>query len=168
MAKIAIWAASTGKNMELSQKFAEDIQAKGHESDIIDLCGLDFPMFTPERAANGADIEGMSDLMERLSASDAWVIVAPEYNGLTPPSLSNTVAWLSKQGDDFRALFNGRPVGLATASGGNGEYVITGMRIQFGYLGCTVLGRVVIAKSWKEANPDSIATVVNDLLAIVA
>lgn len=168
MGKIAIWAASTGKNMELAEKFSAEVENQGHEADIVDLIGLDFPLFTPELAATIMPLDGMEDLMQRLSSADAWVICAPEYNGLTPPSLANTVAWLSKEGDDFRALFNCKPVGLSTHSGGGGEYAISAMRLQFGYLGSTVVGRVVISKSWKEANPESITAVVESLSAIIS
>jgi len=168
MGKVAIWAASTGKNMELAEKFADEIKLQGHDADIVDLCGLEFPLFSPKLAATIMPLDGMADLMLRLSSADAWVVCAPEYNGLNPPSLANTVAWLSKEGDDFRALFHEKPVGLATASGGGGEYVITAMRMQFAYLGCTVVGRVVISKSWKEANPESITAVVDSLNKLIS
>ncbi len=168
MAKIAIWAASTGKNMELAEKFAAEIKSLGIEADIVDLCELEFPLFTPKAATEETPLAGMSELMERLGSADGWVVCAPEYNGLTPVTLSNTVAWLSKEGEEFRALFNGTPVALASASGGGGEYAITAMRMQFGYLGCTVIGRVVISKSWKEANPESIADVAGRLGGLVS
>lgn len=167
MGKIAIWAASTGKNLELAQLFAEEVKKQGCDTDIIDLCELGFPLFTPEVAATSRPLPGMDELMERLSSADGWVVCAPEYNGLTPPSLSNVVAWLSKEGDDFRDLFNCKPCALATASGGGGEYAITAMRMQFTYLGVTLIGRVVISKSWKGANPESIEAVVERLLSII-
>jgi NAD(P)H-dependent FMN reductase len=154
--------------MELAEKFAEEVENKGFEADIVDLCGLNFPLFTPELARTIMPLDGMSELMQRLSSADAWVICAPEYNGLTPPSLANTVSWLSKEGEDFRALFNGKPVGLATASGGGGEYIISAMRMQFAFLGCTIVGRVVISKSWKEANPASITAVVDSLSKLIS
>ena len=49
---------------------------------------------------------------------EKWVICAPEYNGSIPPILSNFIAWLSISGDDFRNLFNGQPIAIATFSGG--------------------------------------------------
>ena len=97
------------------------------------------------------------------SSADSWMIVAPEYNGSMPPTLNNAVAWLSTEWQDFRALFNRRKVGLATHSGGGGEHVIMAMRHMFAFLGCIVLGRNCVSNKNKEANPETIEDMLNQL-----
>ena len=92
------------------------------------------------------------------------MICAPEYNGSIPPCLSNAIAWLSVQGDDFRGLFNGRPVAIATHSGGGGMEALISMRIQLAHLGAEVMGRQLLSNYAKPANDDSIDDLLQRLL----
>ncbi|MEB3171260.1 MAG: NAD(P)H-dependent oxidoreductase, partial [Synechococcaceae cyanobacterium] len=78
-----------------------------------------------------------------------------------PPVLTSAIAWLSVQGDDFRALFNGRPIAIATHSGGGGVEVLTVLRIQLAHLGAHVVGRQLVATRAKPAKDESI----DDLIA---
>ena len=71
----------------------------------------------------------VTPLQQKLMASPRWVICAPEYNGSIPPSFTNAIAWLSVMGDDFRVLFNGRPIAMATFSGGGGMELLLSLRI---------------------------------------
>jgi chromate reductase len=89
------------------------------------------------------------------------VICAPEYNGSIPPVLTSAIAWLSVQGEDFRSLFNGRPIAIATHSGGGGHTVLTALRLQLAHLGAQVVGRQLVSNNAKPAKDSSIA----DLLA---
>jgi NAD(P)H-dependent FMN reductase len=135
----------------------------GHEAEIVNLAELDFPMFTVARSKELDVIPGMAELKAAMSSADSWMVIAPEYNGSMPPTLNNTVAWLSTEWKDFRALFNRRKVGLATHSGGGGEHVIMAMRQMFSYLGCNVLGRKLVSNKNKEANPETIEDMLNQL-----
>ncbi|MGY8745749.1 MAG: NADPH-dependent FMN reductase, partial [Candidatus Poseidoniales archaeon] len=141
MAKILMITATSDNNLALAQKFADTAREMGHDAEVVNLAELDMPMFTVARSKELDVVPGMAELKEAMSSADSWMIVAPEYNGSMPPTLNNTVAWLSTQWKDFRALFNRRKVGLATHSGGGGEHVIMAMRQMFSYLGCNVLGR---------------------------
>lgn len=165
MAHVTLLTASDGMNMLLANKFADQATAMGHTTDIIDLMGLEWPVYTNKLAKSGFEPESVKDVMSRMDKGDGWVSIAPEYNGSLPSALNNTVAWLSKQGDDFRALFNGRKVGLATHSGGGGDHVIMAMRQQFGYLGCNVIGRSLTSTFSKEANPETIESILTQLCA---
>ena len=162
MAKIVIWQSSTGMNKMLAEKFAAQIEQAGHEYDIVDLVGLDLPLFTPAGKKAGGP-QQLPDLIKRFDDCDAWIVCAPEYNGATPPVLSNLIAWLSIVGDDFRAVFNQRPVAISTFSGGGGAHVNVVMRQQFGFLGCNVLGRELLSNFSKEPNPDTIKAIVDEL-----
>jgi NAD(P)H-dependent FMN reductase len=89
-------------------------------------------------------------------ASPRWVICAPEYNGSIPPCLTNAIAWLSVQSNDFRALFNGRPIVIATFSGGGGMELLLSLRIQLTHLGAEVVGRQLLSNFSKPAKDESI------------
>ena len=155
--------ATSDNNLALAQKFADAAREMGHDADLVNLAELDMPLFTAARSKEIDSVPGMAELKEAMSSADSWMVIAPEYNGSMPPTINNTVAWLSTQWNDFRALFNSRKVGLATHSGGGGEHVIMAMRQMFSYLGCNVLGRKLVSNKDKEANPETIEDMLNQL-----
>ena len=163
MAKILVITATSDNNLALAENFAATAREMGHEADIVNLAELDFPMFTVARSKELDVVPGMAELKAAMSSADSWMIVAPEYNGSMPPTLNNAVAWLSTEWQDFRELFNRRKVGLATHSGGGGEHVIMAMRQMFSYLGCNVIGRKLVSNKDKEANPETIEDMLNQL-----
>jgi chromate reductase, NAD(P)H dehydrogenase (quinone) len=160
-----ILSATTGHNLELAQAFADEATAQGGHPQTIAIPELGLPLYDSLSADAGAG-RGLATLEQALKEHKSLVICAPEYNGSVPPGLSNAIAWLSVVSDDFRALFNGRPVALATHSGGGGNKVLLAMRQQLSHLGCTVLGREVLTTVQKPANPEAIAALVSQLLAI--
>lgn len=163
MAHLVLIVASDGKNMDLANNFAQTADELGHTTDLIDLSALNWPLYTNNKANSGFELENIADVVSRLDSADAWIAIAPEYNGSIPPTLNNTIAWLSKQGGNFRALFNGRKVGLATHSGGGGNRLIVAMLSQFNYLGADVLGRSLISTDSKTANPETIKAIIGGL-----
>ena len=163
MAHLAFIIASDGNNASLARDVAVLAQDQGHTVDHIQLNGYDFPLYTAERERVTDAISGLAELMERMATAEAWFVFAPEYNGSHPPVLNNAIAWLSRQGDDFRRLFRDRPVALGTHSGGGGAHVIMSMRQQFSYLGCNVIGRSLVTNKNKTANPDSVNAMLNSL-----
>lgn len=162
MAKILAIAASDGNNLKLANHWLEIGIENGHEMEIIDLCSTDLPLYTPSRDKEGRP-DGVAELEACLKEADAWIICAPEYNGAMPPTLNNAIAWLSTHGDDFRGIFNGKAVALSTHSGGGGNSIITVMRTQFSYLGCNVVGRSVISNKNKQANPEAMSFILEQL-----
>ena len=156
---LLVIAASNGENLKLAQRFASQANALGQTAEVLDLTTVDLPLFTPRRQQQ-ASPEAVAPLEQQLMASPRWVICAPEYNGSIPPSLTNAIAWLSVQGNDFRALFNGRPVAMATFSGGGGMELLLSLRIQLTHLGAQVVGRQLLSNHAKPPQDESI----NDLL----
>ena len=146
---VVILAASSGHNLTLANRFHETFLKHNVESQVVDLTKLDWPVYTPEVEQNpdsSPDTSLLSDLM--ISAS-VFVVCAPEYNGLVPPCLNNSIAWLSVQCDDFRFLFNNKTVLLATHSGGGGAHCLMAMRQQFSHLGSNVIGRTMTLNKTK-------------------
>jgi NAD(P)H-dependent FMN reductase len=159
---LLVIAASNGENLKLAERFASAAREQGHSAEVLDLTSVALPLFTPRAQAAGTP-PALADLEARLSAHPRWVICAPEYNGSIPPVLTSAIAWLSVQGDDFRALFNGRPVAIATHSGGGGHTVMTALRLQLAHLGAHVVGRQLVSNSSHPAKDDSIADLITRL-----
>ena len=156
---LLVIAASNGENLKLAQRFAEKARQLNQSVVLLDLTTIDLPLFTP-RTQSQATPEAVHPLQQQLMGARRWVICAPEYNGSIPPCLTNAIAWLSVQGNDFRALFNGRPVAMATFSGGGGMELLLSLRIQLTHLGAQVVGRQLLSNHAKPPQDESI----NDLL----
>jgi chromate reductase, NAD(P)H dehydrogenase (quinone) len=153
---LLVIAASNGENLKLAERFASTAMEQGRTAEVLDLTTVALPLFTPRALAAGTPPE-LTDLEARLRASPRWVICAPEYNGSIPPVLTSAIAWLSVQGNDFRALFNSRPIVIATHSGGGGYTILTALRLQLAHLGAHVVGRQLVSNSSHPAKDDSIA-----------
>lgn len=163
MAKFLMITATSGTNLELAERFADVARDKGHHADIVDLAAMDLPMFTVARSSDPKQSPDVSELTEQMIDADAWIVVAPEYNGSFPPTLNNAIAWLSRDWKNFRKMCTGKPVGLATHSGGGGAHVIMAMRSMFAFLGADVMGRSLTSGRNKDANPETIDAMVDNL-----
>ena len=160
---LIVLTASNGENLKLAERFVHAAAAQNATADLIDLTRLDLPLFTPRVKAAGAGPD-LETLRDKLRQAPRWVICAPEYNGSIPPVLTNAIAWLSVQGDDFRALFNGRPIAMASFSGGGGMELLMSLRIQLTHLGAQVVGRQLLSNYAKPAKDESIADLIQRLL----
>ncbi len=159
-----ILAASNGHNLTLATRVAREAELQGHVFHVIDLVAVGLPLYTPAaEAAGGGAHPGLDALAHQLRFQGRLWVCAPEYNGSLPPTLNNALAWLSRGSSDFRELFSGLPVALATHSGGGGQKVLSAMRLQFAHLGCSVLGRELLSTDQKPANPASISAMVAEL-----
>tara|TARA_Y100000589_G_C26975177_1_gene556221 strand:+ start:129 stop:653 length:525 start_codon:yes stop_codon:yes gene_type:complete len=161
---LIIISASCGKNLELSQKFLEKSCELNISSDILDLTTLDLPLFNPRiHTKENIPVE-ILEIKEKLFNRKKWIICAPEYNGSIPPIFSNFIAWLSISGDDFRDLFNGQPIAIATFSGGVGLELLTSLRIQLVHLGSQVLGRQLLSSYSKAIDTKTIEDIIKRLV----
>jgi NAD(P)H-dependent FMN reductase len=163
IAHLVFLLASTGNNKTLAENVGVRAQELGHDVDILSLNDYEFPLYSTKMEEKTDALPGLDNLIDRLAQADAWMVFAPEYNGSYPPVLNNAIAWLSRQGDDFRQLFRDRTVALATHSGGGGSHVIMAMRMQFSFLGCNVIGRSLMTNNKKPANPDTVAALINSM-----
>ena len=160
---LIIISASCGKNLELSQKFLEKSCELNMHSEILDLTTLDIPLFNPRiHTKDNIPVE-IINIKKKLFTIEKWIICAPEYNGSIPPILSNFIAWLSISGDDFRNLFNGQPIAIATFSGGIGLELLTSLRIQLVHLGSQVLGRQLLSSYSKPIDSNTLEDIIKRL-----
>lgn len=163
MAHLVFVHASDGNNAVLAKSVGQQATSMGHTVDYVSLNAYDFPVYTVATEKNTATLPGLQDLQDRLEAGDSWFVFAPEYNGSYPPVLNNAIAWLSREGEDFRRIFRGRTVALGTHSGGGGQHVIMAMRMQFSFLGCNVVGRSLVTNSKKSANPETVDAILQSM-----
>ncbi len=161
---LLIITASNGENLKLAKRFIQIGSNLGKEMELLDLTSLDLPLYNPRIHKK----EGIPPLVKSLSIKmrsiPHWVICAPEYNGSIPPVFTSALAWLSVQENDFRTLFNGRPIAIATFSGGGGMELLLSMRIQLTHLGAQVVGRQLISNHNKPAKDESIEDLLKRLV----
>ncbi len=160
---LIIISASNGKNLEISKQFLNKSSELKISSEILDLTELNIPLYNPRIHSKNKIPNEIIELKKKLFATEKWIICAPEYNGSIPPILSNFIAWLSISGDDFRNLFNGQPIAIATFSGGPGIELITSLRIQLAHLGSQVVGRHLSASYSKPADENTIEDIIKRL-----
>jgi len=161
---LLVIAASNGENLKLAHRFAAEARHQGGSADVLDLTALPLPLFTPQ--GQGEPHPAVAQLEQTLNGATRWVICAPEYNGGIPPVLTSAIAWLSVQGSDFRALFNGRPVVIATHSGGAGQTMMACLRLQLAFLGAEVVGRQLVSHRHNPAKDETIADLTRRLLGM--
>ena len=164
---LLILAASCGENLKLADRFADAAVSIGRLAQVIDLTADPPPLFTP-RSQQVIRPQQVLQLQTALAGASHWLICAPEYNGSIPPVLTSAIAWLSVQGDDFRALFNHRPIAIASHSGSGGIECLTALRIQLAHLGAHVVGRQLVCHAEKPARQESIAAVLEALFKLSA
>tara|TARA_A100001037_G_scaffold94899_1_gene86355 strand:+ start:355 stop:879 length:525 start_codon:yes stop_codon:yes gene_type:complete len=161
---LLVIAASNGENLQLAKRFIKIGDQLGTKSELLDLTSLDLPLYNPRTHAQNGIPSLIKQLSLKMAAIPYWVICAPEYNGSIPPVFTSTLAWLSVQGDDFRYLFNGRPIAMASFSGGGGMELLLSLRIQLTHLGAQVVGRQLMSNNNKPAQDTSIEDLLKRLM----
>jgi len=165
MKNIGILVASVNKNMELALNIQEVVTELGAKSEVINLVALDLPMYSSIVEDEKGIPREVTELATKLLTFDALIIVSPEYNGSMPPVLNNAIAWVSRVGDDFRAIVNQKFVALASHSGGGGMRGNDAVRAMFSYVGANVLSREIINNYSKEYKKETVENIVKELIA---
>ncbi len=161
---LLVITASNGENLQLAKRFITTGQALGLKTKLLDLTTLDLPLYNPRTHAEMGVPALAKSLSQNIGSINHWVICAPEYNGSIPPVLTNAIAWLSVQGDDFRQLFNGRPIAMASFSGGGCMELLISLRIQLTHLGAQVVGRHLASNKNNPAKDESIEDILKRLI----
>ncbi len=161
---ILVITASNGENLKLAHRFLQISSELNVTAELLDLTSLELPLYNPRTHAQSGIPATAKQLNADMSSIPRWIICAPEYNGSIPPVFTSALAWLSVQGDDFRNLFNGRPIGMATFSGGGGMELLISLRIQLTHLGAQVVGRQLLSNNNKPAEDDSIRDLVKRIM----
>jgi len=166
MSKIGILVASAGNNRKLGDKLQELATSLNVETQIINLVDLNLPLYSTVEEERSGIPDTAKDLAEQILALNAFIIVAPEYNGVMPPVLNNAMAWTSRSTDSWRDAFNDKIVGLATHSGGGGAKGLQAMRIMYQHLGANILARELLTTYEKPLNEDSAKKMIEQLIKL--
>jgi chromate reductase len=138
--KVFVCSASLRK-ASLNRKLAAlAARVAGATGAIVDLASMDefaVPIYDGDHEAAHGIPEGAAAFHRRLTASDAFIIASPEYNGSMPGGFKNLIDWTSR----FRPQpFDGRHGLLMSASpslaGGNRG--LWALRVPFEHLGTRV------------------------------
>jgi len=156
MQEYLVIVSSVNQNMSLAKSIVEELSSLGKSAEIIDIVRLDLPMYTSVLEEASGIPSVVKEIVAQMQSVEGYIFVAPEYNYSIPPTLTNYVAWISRVGDDFRALFNEKVVLNATFSGGGGDDVLNAMRIQFTRLGGVVIPREVKVNYQQALNQKSL------------
>jgi chromate reductase, NAD(P)H dehydrogenase (quinone) len=166
MFKIGILVASSGNNMKLALKLQELAIEQGSKVELIDLVDLNLPLYsTKEEEKNGVPTQ-VKELASKILDLKAFIIIAPEYNGVMPPVLNNAMAWTSRSTKDWRDAFNEKTVGLATHSGGGGTKGLQAMRMMFQHLGANVIAREILTTYEKPLNEHTANNMIIQLIKL--
>ena len=163
MSKIGIIVASANNNQKLAIELQKIAIELNYDSEIINLVDYNLPLYsTIEEEKNGIP-ESVLDLATRIIDLKAFIIVAPEYNGVMPPVLNNAMAWTSRATKNWRDAFDDKIVALATHSGGGGQKGLQAMRIMFQHLGANILAREILTTYDKPLNKNSAISILQNL-----
>lgn len=118
-------AREASLNRRLAAVAAAAAPSLGLQPSTFDLHALDLPIYHGDLEAASGIPPGAHRLREAIAASDALLVVTPEYNGFPTPLFINAFDWLSRiQPRDGQpsglATTANKPVGLLSASTGPG------------------------------------------------
>ena len=71
------------------------------------------------------------------------IICGPEYNGSTPPIITNAIAWISVGTSYWKDAFRDKVFLIASSSGGPGTKFIATMRLQLEHLGSMIISESI-------------------------
>ncbi|AMK16653.1 putative flavoprotein [Sphingobium sp. MI1205] len=99
--------------IRLADYLVTGFQDLGHKAELVDAMAVNLPMLDQRYSdyPPGEAPTAMAALAERLTAADAFVFVAGEYNRGVQPGLKNLV-------DHYLKEFDRRPAGIASYSAG--------------------------------------------------
>ncbi len=128
-------------NNELAGIIGSKIAGHGHTVESRTMRDIDSPTYDADVENESGMAAGAARFTAALKASDAFVIVSPEYNFSIPGGLKNAIDWASRGADQ---PFMKRPSFLASASPGliGGNRGLWALRVPLEALGSPVYPRM--------------------------
>ncbi|HEU4457593.1 MAG TPA: NAD(P)H-dependent oxidoreductase [Methylibium sp.] len=120
MSKVLVIPGSQRKgslNLQLATLVAERLKQHQAQPTLVDLRALALPIYDGDLEAEQGVPVGAKALVEQFAASDAVVVVSPEYNAFPPPLLMNAIDWATRV-PEHKTAMGGKPCLLASASPG--------------------------------------------------
>ena len=158
MSKILIISATKGANFQLAQKISNILTL---DNEVLTLEDYPMPMYVPN-SNNVIESKIISDLCGKFIECNGLIFCAPEYNGGSPPILTNAITWMSLKTDNWRDAFRNKVVLIATHSGGAGQNFLTTFGLQLQFMGSVVFPRNITVNSSKKFNEKSVNKILSD------
>ena len=162
MSKILIISATKGTNFILANNIKRNINIK---NEIVVLEDYEMPLYLPN--LKNIDKALIYELSQKFKYADGLIFCAPEYNGGSPPILTNVITWLSVITDNFRELFSNKKALIGTHSGGAGARFLSTFRIQLQHLGVIVFPRAIMVNNSKPFNQKSTKSILDDFIKLL-
>jgi NAD(P)H-dependent FMN reductase len=162
MNKILIISATKGNNLSLAKKIGNYVSI---DQKIISLEDFEMPLYVPETEIIKTDT--VKFLSELFLKSKGFIFCAPEYNGGSPPILTNAITWLSVSTDNWRSTFVNKKAIIATHSGGAGFKFLTSFRSQLEHLGTIVYPRNIVVNKNKKFSDQSVKDILNEFEKLI-
>ena len=162
MSKILIISATKGNNLSLAKKIGNYVSI---DNKIISLENFEMPLYVPKTEIIKTDT--INSLSELFIKSKGFIFCAPEYNGGSPPILTNAITWLSVSTDNWRSTFVNKKAIIATHSGGAGFKFLTSFRSQLEHLGTIVYPRNIVVNKDKKFSGNSVKDILNEFEKLI-
>ena len=154
-----------GKNFSLASNLKDIIDSKFHlVTKLINLELYKLPLYI---SGIDSDNNVAKELSDEFNKADAFIFCAPEYNGGSPPILTNAITWVSLSTDNWRDGFQGKLAMIGTHSGGDGFRFLSSFRSQLEYLGMIVVPKTISINNKKELNIDSAQHTIQSLIDLL-
>jgi NAD(P)H-dependent FMN reductase len=95
---------------------AQSVAPAGVEVEVATLHGI--PLYDADVEKHDGLPAAVTALKDKVAASDAVLLVTPEYNNGIPGVFKNAIDWLSRPPADSARIFGGRPFAVIGASPG--------------------------------------------------
>ena len=162
MTSILVFAGSARRgafSKQLAAAATTSLTEWGAKPTLIDLADYDTPIYHGDFEDSLGIPQCVLDFRRLVASHHGLAIVTPEYNGFVTPLLLNMFCWASRPspGDDFGAVFQGKPVALMASSPGRlgGVRVIPRLRDAVAELGMVpVPGFVTLPNAANAFNDD--------------
>ena len=170
MKNILIISSTLKSNFKLAQDLKEILKInKNITCKIISLEDNMLPLYTDENFKKHKNTyeKVINMLTMSFINSDGIIFCAPEYNGSTPPILTNAIAWISTSTDYWRDAFTNKFAFISTSSGGPGNKLLLVLRVQLEHLGMIVHPRTISTSSNKTLDSDSVKNILKHFINLL-
>ena len=167
--KLLVITASNGENLKLAERFVVEGKKLNYSCQLLDLTETknDLPLFNPRHNSKDNAPANLQSINLQMKNHSHWVICAPEYNGGSPPILTNAITWVSLTTKNWRDCFIGKIALIGTNSGGDGLRFLASFRSQLEYLGTIVVPKTISVNDKKKFNQDSAKRSIHSLIDLL-
>jgi chromate reductase len=121
-------------NSKLASLAAVTIEANEGEVDLASMRDFDTPSYNADVQDSEGFPNGAEEFRQRLEASDAFVVAAPEYNPSMPGVLKNSIDWVSRYSPQPLNERHGLLMSASPSMAG-GNRGLWALRVPFEHLG---------------------------------